>query len=244
VVHGSVTAAELTALGLAARDVLDFSVNTNPLGPAASVLQAVRETDWSRYPGDDEEPLRRCLAERAEVAPEQVAHQPVTEAADWYAFGVILFELLTGRVPFEAETILELCFKVAQEKAPNPKTLRGDLRHLLDGYRPVHLARKVVGIGSVGTRSWVALLLGRDGNDPLFLQIKEAGRSVLEHKQLRYRRSADPGVAQGASDFSPPARDEAPRADTAGLPPHGEPDRPGPSAPIETPTDENEDDDA
>jgi histidinol-phosphate aminotransferase len=53
-------------------DVLDFSVNTNPLGPAPSVLQAVRETDWSRYPGDDEEPLRRCLAERADVAPEQV----------------------------------------------------------------------------------------------------------------------------------------------------------------------------
>ena len=60
------------------------------------------------------------------------------------------------------------------------ETLRSDLRHLLDGYRPVHLARKVVGIGSVGTRCWVALLLGRDGNDPLFLQIKEAGRSVLE----------------------------------------------------------------
>jgi hypothetical protein len=51
---------------------LDFSVNTNPLGPAPSVLQAVRGTDWSRYPGDDEEPLRRRLAERAGVAPEQV----------------------------------------------------------------------------------------------------------------------------------------------------------------------------
>ena len=60
------------------------------------------------------------------------------------------------------------------------KSLGSDRRHLLDGYRPVHLARKVVGIGSVGTRSWVALLLGHDRNDPLFLQIKEAGRSVLE----------------------------------------------------------------
>jgi uncharacterized protein (DUF2252 family) len=59
-------------------------------------------------------------------------------------------------------------------------TLRPDLRHLLDGYRPVDLARKVVGIGSVGTRAWVALLLGHDRNDPLFLQIKEAERSVLE----------------------------------------------------------------
>jgi NADH:ubiquinone oxidoreductase subunit E len=72
----------------------------------------------------------------------------------------------------------------------------------------------------------------------------QAGRSVLEHKQLRYRRCADPGVAQGEDDFSPPGPDEAPRADTAGLPPHGEPDRPGPSAPIETPTDENEHEDA
>src|SRR5260370_23524171 len=72
VVHGSVAAAELAALGLAPSGVLDFSVNTNPLGPAPSVLQAVRGTDWSRYPGDDEEPLRRCLAERAGVALEQV----------------------------------------------------------------------------------------------------------------------------------------------------------------------------
>jgi histidinol-phosphate aminotransferase len=72
VVHGSVAATELSALGLAPSDVLDFSVNTNPLGPSPSVLQAVCETDWSRYPGDDEEPLRQCLAERANVAPEQV----------------------------------------------------------------------------------------------------------------------------------------------------------------------------
>jgi hypothetical protein len=41
-------------------------------------------------------------------------------------------------------------------------------------------AGKVVGVGSVGTRAWIALLLGRDGQDPLFLQIKEAGASVLE----------------------------------------------------------------
>jgi histidinol-phosphate aminotransferase len=72
VVHGSVAAAELARFGLAPSDALDFSVNTNPLGPAPAVLEAVRATDWSRYPGDDEEPLRRCLAERADVAPEQV----------------------------------------------------------------------------------------------------------------------------------------------------------------------------
>jgi uncharacterized protein (DUF2252 family) len=59
-------------------------------------------------------------------------------------------------------------------------SLTSDRRVLLDGYRFVHLARKVVGVGSVGTRAWVALFIGRDEEDPLFLQIKEAGRSVLE----------------------------------------------------------------
>ena len=53
-------------------------------------------------------------------------------------------------------------------------------RSLIDGYRLVDVAFKVVGVGSVGTRAWIALLLGRDQRDPLFLQIKEAQRSVLE----------------------------------------------------------------
>jgi uncharacterized protein (DUF2252 family) len=51
---------------------------------------------------------------------------------------------------------------------------------LLDGYRFVDAAFKVVGVGSVGTRAWIALMLGRDNNDPLFLQVKEAQHSVLE----------------------------------------------------------------
>jgi uncharacterized protein (DUF2252 family) len=59
-------------------------------------------------------------------------------------------------------------------------TLPGDRRRLLDGYRYAHSARKVVGVGSVGTRAWVLLMLGRDSNDPLFLQAKEAQPSVLE----------------------------------------------------------------
>jgi uncharacterized protein (DUF2252 family) len=60
------------------------------------------------------------------------------------------------------------------------RTLQGDRRHLLERFRYVHSARKVVGVGSVGTRAWIVLLLGRDGNDPLFLQAKEAEASVLE----------------------------------------------------------------
>jgi uncharacterized protein (DUF2252 family) len=53
-------------------------------------------------------------------------------------------------------------------------------RTLLDGYRYVSMARKVVGVGSVGMRVWVILLHGRDGSDPLLLQAKEANASVLE----------------------------------------------------------------
>jgi uncharacterized protein (DUF2252 family) len=60
------------------------------------------------------------------------------------------------------------------------RTLDSEIRHLADGYRFVDLARKVVGVGSVGTRAWIVLLLGRDEGDPLFLQVKEAEASVLE----------------------------------------------------------------
>ena len=60
------------------------------------------------------------------------------------------------------------------------RTLTADRRWLLERFRYAHAARKVVGVGSVGTRSWIVLLLGRDDNDPLFLQLKEAEASVLE----------------------------------------------------------------
>ena len=60
------------------------------------------------------------------------------------------------------------------------RTLTSDRRQLLERYRYVHSARKVVGVGSVGTRAWILLLVGRDETDPLFLQLKEAQASVLE----------------------------------------------------------------
>jgi uncharacterized protein (DUF2252 family) len=60
------------------------------------------------------------------------------------------------------------------------RSLQPDRRTLLEGYRFVDLARKVVGVGSVGTRCWIMLLIGRDNGDPLFLQIKETGPSALE----------------------------------------------------------------
>jgi uncharacterized protein (DUF2252 family) len=82
-------------------------------------------------------------------------------------------ELLSGGEATAAEHIYEVSFSLYRDSLPDER------RHLLDRFRYAHLARKVVGVGSVGTRDWIVLLLGRDGNDPLFLQIKEASASVL-----------------------------------------------------------------
>ena len=59
------------------------------------------------------------------------------------------------------------------------RTLQSDRRHLLEQFQLVQMARKVVGVGSVGTRAWILLFEGLDGGDPLFLQAKEAQASVL-----------------------------------------------------------------
>ncbi|MCX4855389.1 DUF2252 domain-containing protein [Streptomyces canus] len=59
------------------------------------------------------------------------------------------------------------------------QTLQTDRRFLLESYRLADIARKVVGVGSVGTRCWIILMLGKDDEDPLFLQAKEADESVL-----------------------------------------------------------------
>jgi uncharacterized protein (DUF2252 family) len=80
--------------------------------------------------------------------------------------------------------------------------------HPLEEYRYVHAARKVVGVGSVGTRCWILLLVGRDDRDPLFLQVKEAGRSVLEgflgpstYRHHGQRVVAGQRLMQAASDI-------------------------------------------
>jgi uncharacterized protein (DUF2252 family) len=88
------------------------------------------------------------------------------------------------------------------------RTLDRNVRHLVDGYRYVHAAHKVVGVGSVGTRAWILLLLGRDSQDPLFLQAKEAQSSVLEpytgaskFKQQGRRVVEGQRLMQAASDI-------------------------------------------
>ena len=77
-------------------------------------------------------------------------------------------------------------------------TLQDDRRHLLERFQVVDVARKVVGVGSVGTRAFIVLLQGRDAQDPLFLQIKEATASVLEadRRKSRYRQHGE-RVVQG-----------------------------------------------
>jgi uncharacterized protein (DUF2252 family) len=87
-------------------------------------------------------------------------------------------------------------------------TLRHDQRHLLEQFQLVDVARKVVGVGSVGTRAFIVLLQGRDQGDPLFLQVKEATASVLEGPlpKSRYRQHGERVVhgqrmMQAASDI-------------------------------------------
>ena len=77
-------------------------------------------------------------------------------------------------------------------------TLPDDRRHLLERFEVIDVARKVVGVGSVGTRAFIALLQGRDQEDPLFLQVKEATKSVLED-HLPKSKFKQPGerVVQG-----------------------------------------------
>jgi uncharacterized protein (DUF2252 family) len=88
------------------------------------------------------------------------------------------------------------------------RTLETDRRYLLDQYRFADMARKVVGVGSVGTRCWIILMFGRDESDPLFLQVKEAEASVLsrfvgesEYSNQGQRVAAGQRLMQASSDI-------------------------------------------
>src|SRR5215204_5790709 len=111
---------------------------------------------------------------------------------------------LLVRIPEEDE-LRDLIYGILESYK---RTLQDDRRHLLDRYRFVDAARKVVGVGSVGTRAYVALLEGRDEDDPLFLQVKEAGVSVLEghvppsaYEHHGHRVVAGQRLMQAASDI-------------------------------------------
>jgi uncharacterized protein (DUF2252 family) len=97
-----------------------------------------------------------------------------------------------GMSPDETEHVIRDQFRAYRA------TLQDDRRRLLDSFEIVDWARKVVGVGSVGTRAFIVLLLGRDADDPLFLQVKEATASVLEAylPKSRYRQHGE-RVVQG-----------------------------------------------
>jgi uncharacterized protein (DUF2252 family) len=107
-----------------------------------------------------------------------------------------------GMSPDEVETTLHEQFREYRSTLPD------DRRHLLERFELIDVARKVVGVGSVGTRAFIALLQGKDAHDPLFLQVKEATRSVLEEHlpHSRYRNCGERVVRgqrmmQAASDI-------------------------------------------
>jgi uncharacterized protein (DUF2252 family) len=97
-----------------------------------------------------------------------------------------------GLSPDDVMPVLHDQFRAYRE------TLQDDRRKLLERFEIVDAARKVVGVGSVGTRAFIVLLQGRDARDPLFLQIKEATASVLEPivRKSRYRQHGE-RVVQG-----------------------------------------------
>jgi uncharacterized protein (DUF2252 family) len=96
-----------------------------------------------------------------------------------------LRDLSSDFLPDQWEDLVKASLEAYRE------TLSDELRALLDRYEMVDVALKVVGVGSVGTRCFVVLFVGRDEGDPLFLQVKEAGGSVLESAlpSSRYRNS-------------------------------------------------------
>jgi len=80
---------------------------------------------------------------------------------------------------FADEQAAELYHQIGQVFGEYRRTLQSDRKHLLEYFTMVQVARKVVGVGSVGTRAWIVLMEGADGTEPLFLQAKEAQTSVL-----------------------------------------------------------------
>ena len=169
------------------------------IGTAARYRQAMADFAGRRdidvwYSRIDADELLAQLAPRLDSGPRKRMARALEKARSrdtLQAFGK-LTEVVDGRLriraeppllvplrdvlPAAEERDLEQAFRalIRQYRA----TLQSDRRALLERYSFVDMARKVVGVGSVGTRCWVVLLVGRDEDDPLLLQVKEAALSV------------------------------------------------------------------
>lgn len=122
----------------------------------------------------------RQTAERARAHDHVRAFSKLTTVVDGTVRLVSRPPLVVRLAELLGDDAADLSGAIAKLIAEYARSLPGDRRVLLDGFRVQDMALKVVGVGSVGTRCWVVLLRGRDHTDPLFLQVKEAGPSVLE----------------------------------------------------------------
>jgi uncharacterized protein (DUF2252 family) len=144
-------------------DVEDLMSTMRQLAPKAMLKRAEKTLDKART--KDSMQVFKKLTQVVDGEPRIIGDPPLIEPID---------QIFQG---FRRDQIYEELHKIVRSYR---STLQYDRRVLLEEFRLVDVARKVVGVGSVGTRAWIALLLGRDGGDPLFLQLKEAQPSVLE----------------------------------------------------------------
>jgi uncharacterized protein (DUF2252 family) len=144
-------------------DVDDLLLQVKPEMPAGEYKQITRDLAKART--RDSAQVLSKLTRLVDGNPRFLSEPPVT---------VPVFELYPK---LAAEQIQRSLLDVVTGYR---RTLPNDRQHLLDGYRFIELARKVVGVGSVGIGAWILLFLGRDNSDPLILQAKQAEKSVLE----------------------------------------------------------------
>ncbi len=145
---------------------LDIESTLKELGPQLKSTQVKRtEKALAKARTKDSMSAFSKLTQMVDGEPRIVAEPPLIVPIHDLAKGAERKEML--------ESLQELVRSYRQ-------TLEHDRRVLLEEFHLTDMARKVVGVGSVGTRAWIALMLGRDDQDPLFLQLKEAEASVFE----------------------------------------------------------------
>ena len=151
-----------TAIRTVARTV----TNTTQKKEAKTAEKRARKIAEKAHTRDSLQALSK-LAERVDGKYQIVSQPPI----------VVTLEEAAASVGIPADEIERI---IHEQFRDYRSTLQHDRRHLLERFEVVDAARKVVGVGSVGTGAYIVLLQGRDEQDPLFLQVKEATASVLE----------------------------------------------------------------
>jgi uncharacterized protein (DUF2252 family) len=157
---------------------------TEKKSAAKSAEKRAEKTAEKAHTRDSLQALSK-LAERVDDRYRIVSQPPI----------VVPMRDLSGRLGISSEEMVRI---IHEQFRAYRATLQDDRRRLLERFEVVDMARKVVGVGSVGTRAFIVLLQGRDQQDPLFLQVKEATASVLEDHlpKSRYRQPGE-RVVQG-----------------------------------------------